>query len=258
MEVVEETPPAAASSPAAAPATNQSPDAGKSRHDLIAECQGLVRNLAWQIHSRLAKSADLDDLISYGQVGLAEAARDFDVQRGGKFSTFAYYRIRGAIYDGLSKMSWFSRAQYRRIRYEQRANELLDTERDAPATGSGDDLVDDVRWLKRLATGLGMAYLCSGVSGDDESQETQIADDGTPDPQDIVMGSEIASMLRQLVDQLPADAGNLIRATYFEGLTLQAAGERIGVSKAWASRLHARTLEKLARALRQRGCGDDE
>ena len=103
-----------------------------------------------------------------------------------------------------------------------------------------------------------MADLYSGASSDDESGDPQIADDGSPDPQDVVMGSEIASLLRQLVDQLPTDAGNLIRATYFEGLTLQAAGERIGVSKAWASRLHARTLEKLARSLRQRGIDEEE
>lgn len=232
-----------------------SADAGKSRHDLIHECQGLVRNLAWQIQNRLARAADLDDLIAYGQIGLAEAARDFDVARGGKFSTFAYYRIRGAIYDGLSKMSWFSRAQYRRMRYEQRANELLQLERDAPDAASGDDLVDDVRWLKRLSTGLGMASLFSHA--DDEERETQLADPRAEDPGAVVEGREIRQVLRQLVDSLPKDAGDLIRATYFEGLTLQAAGERIGVSKAWASRLHARTLEKLARALRQRDLGED-
>jgi DNA-directed RNA polymerase specialized sigma subunit len=34
-------------------------------------------------------------------VGLAEAARQFDPSRGGQFTTYAYYRIRGAILDGL-------------------------------------------------------------------------------------------------------------------------------------------------------------
>jgi RNA polymerase sigma factor for flagellar operon FliA len=62
--------------------------------------------------------------------------------------------------------------------------------------------------------------------------------------------------LRELIDALPSDSGSLIRGAYFEGLTLKQAGERIGVSKAWASRLHAKTLQRLARALRLLGRDD--
>ncbi len=45
---------------------------------LIEENQGLVRSLAATIHRKLPPYVELDDLIAYGQVGLAEAARDFD------------------------------------------------------------------------------------------------------------------------------------------------------------------------------------
>src|SRR5688572_30076999 len=82
------------------------------QHGLIAGCQGLVRTLAWRIHKKLPPSVDLEDLISYGQVGLAEAARDFDPSLGDHFITYAYYRIRGAILDGLTKLSWFSLHDY--------------------------------------------------------------------------------------------------------------------------------------------------
>ena len=45
---------------------------------LIEEYQGLVRSLALRIHRKLPRYIDIEDLIAYGQVGLAEAARDFD------------------------------------------------------------------------------------------------------------------------------------------------------------------------------------
>jgi RNA polymerase sigma factor for flagellar operon FliA len=64
-----------------------------------------------------------------------------------------------------------------------------------------------------------------------------------------LLKQEINEKLHQLVDALPADAAALIRGAYFEGLSLKEAGERIGVSKAWASRLHAKTLGQLARSL---------
>ena len=85
----------------------------------IEECQGLVRSLALSIRRKLPPTVELEDLIAYGQVGLGEAARDFDPDRGSRFSTYAYYRIRGAIYDGLSKMAWFDRVQASQVRYEQ-------------------------------------------------------------------------------------------------------------------------------------------
>ena len=34
---------------------------------------------------------------------------------------------------------------------------------------------------------------------------------------------------------------------YFQGLDLQEAGKQLGISKSWASRLHAKTLRQLAR-----------
>ncbi|MCL6504955.1 MAG: sigma-70 family RNA polymerase sigma factor [Pirellulales bacterium] len=224
-----------------------------TREQLIESCQGLVRNLAWQIHAKLARHMDVEDLVAYGQIGLAEAARDFDPERGGKFSTFAYYRIRGAIYDGISKMSWFSRARYRRLRFEQRANEILAAEAD-DGLGSA-ELAEDVGWLERMSQKLAVAYLaCNAEEGG--LDQSQLPDPRAEQPCDVVMGEEIRLVLRQLVDQLPPEAANLIRSAYFEGLTLQEAGERIGISKAWASRLHARSLENLARALRRRNLAE--
>ncbi len=91
----------------------------------IEECQGLVRSMAVQIGRKLPPHVELEDLIEYGQVGLAEAARDFDPGLGSRFSTYAYYRVRGAIYDGLAKVAWFNRSRCQSSRYEQKANKFL-------------------------------------------------------------------------------------------------------------------------------------
>ena len=60
----------------------------QERDKLAEECQGLVRHLAQQVRRRLPSWVEMDDLIGYGQVGLMQAARDFDPARGNKFSTF--------------------------------------------------------------------------------------------------------------------------------------------------------------------------
>lgn len=221
---------------------------------LVEGCQGLVRQLAWKIHRRVPRQVELDDLIAYGNLGLAQAARDFDPSLGNQFTTYAYYRIRGAIFDGLGKMSWFKLHEYHASKYERMADEVLDVEAD-PASGRGSNHEEDAGWLSRVAGSLSVAYLASGIEGSAESQSPDLVDETTPD--DHAAENELKAKLRELIDALPAEAGQLIKATYYEGLTLTEAGQRLGISKAWASRLHAKTLNRLACGLRLMGARDD-
>jgi len=226
-----------------------------NREQLIDQCQGLVRSLALKIQKGLPRHIELDDLISYGQVGLAEAARDFDPTRGGQFTTFAYYRIRGSIYDGVSKMSWVNRSQYNKLKYEQLAGDVLRLENEdqsaPPATLDG-----SLGWLKNITGALAIVYLSTSAARDDAGEPLDVEDRDTPMPQASVIDRETHACLHRLIDELPAESQSLVRATYFEGLTLTEAGQRLGIGKAWASRLHAKALQRLARGLRLAGAAD--
>ncbi|MEZ6130731.1 MAG: sigma-70 family RNA polymerase sigma factor [Planctomycetaceae bacterium] len=208
----------------------------KPSADLVMSCQGLVRSIAWKIHQKLPRSIDLDDLVGYGQIGLSEAARDFDQQRGVQFTTYAYYRVRGAILDGLSSMAWFSKADYNRGRYEQAANAILESRPD-------DSLPeDDVTWLGQTTRVLSMTWIMTQWGG--EGADSAFSE--TVTPCDVAEAGDLQALLREVIDELPEQQQQLIRGIYFEGLSIKEAGERIGISKAWASRLHARTLDCLA------------
>jgi RNA polymerase sigma factor FliA len=224
----------------------------RNSEQLIDQCQGLVRSLALRLQKSLPRNLELDDLIAYGQVGLAEAARDFDATRGGQFTTFAYYRIRGAIYDGVSKMSWVSRAHYNRIKYQQAADDLLRLQSEGE-TPPPTDVNAGLDWLKNVTGALAIVYLSTKGASGEASESLEVEDRQCPSPSAAIVESETNVKLHELIDSLPPEPRELIRATYFEGLTLTEAGKRLGIGKAWASRLHARTLERLARSLRQSG-----
>jgi RNA polymerase sigma factor for flagellar operon FliA len=226
----------------------------KTTQELIASCQGLVRSLAWKIHCKLPKHVDLDDLVSYGQVGLAEAARDYEEGRG-NFTTYAYYRVRGAILDGLSKMRWFNQVDYHRGKYEQMGQDVLYPDEGGQAEGSG-DLDDDVRWLKSVSSALATVYMFCHSADEHTGGAGAVEDRSVVSPPATLLKQEVHEKLHQLVNSLPADAAALIRGAYFEGLSLKEAGERIGISKAWASRLHAKTLGQLARSLEEMQLAD--
>jgi RNA polymerase sigma factor for flagellar operon FliA len=220
---------------------------------LIEECQGLVRSLAVAIRRKLPPNVDLEDLVAYGQIGLVEAARDFDPARGGRFSTYAYYRIRGAIYDGLSKMTWFGRRDQAQVRYHRGSNELLRLEEEEAGTSPETGLTVDARWLRNVTRALAVVYLATQVDAEEGPGVGALEDRSSPAAPAVAIGREISQRLHELVDALPPEASQLIRSTYFEGLTLQEAGARLGVSKSWASRLHAKALQRLARSLRLEG-----
>ncbi len=223
--------------------------------DLIAEGQGLVRSLASQVYRKIPMRVDMDDLIAYGQIGLAEAARDFNSDRGVLFTTFAYYRIRGAIYDGVSKMSWTSRARYNRLRYEQMAAETLRYENETVPPTDISTIEQEALWLQNVTEKLAIVYFqTGGDGGPSERESTLVSSAETPFAQAI--SREIANKLHELVDVLPAIERRLINTIYFDGANLQEAANRLGISKSWASRLHAKTLEQLARALRTMDVAD--
>src|SRR5690349_15607763 len=90
-----------------------------------AHLQSRLQALAGKTKKTVAKEIDFEDLVEYGMIGLLEAADRYDPKFGANFMTFAYYRIRGAIYDGLRGMGWMSRSEYAKARFEERANEFL-------------------------------------------------------------------------------------------------------------------------------------
>jgi RNA polymerase sigma factor for flagellar operon FliA len=222
-----------------------------SLEELILSAQQLVRSLAAQVHKKFHCQFELEDLISYGQVGLAAAASDFDPEQGTQFSTFAYYRIRGAIYEGVSKLSGTTRAQYKRMKYEQSAANLLER---GPHSNSGwtkTSVQEDAAWFSTLSHQLaGVALLRHCHLG--ENAES-LADEQSDSAEDNLESTEITEQIRSFVEELPEESRLLIQAMYFDGLTLSDAAERLGVSKSWASRLHARTLQSLATALKTIG-----
>jgi RNA polymerase sigma factor for flagellar operon FliA len=211
-------------------------------HNLMASYLGLVRALAWKIHQQLPRSVELDDLIGYGCIGLAEAAKSYDPSRG-KFSTFAFYRIRGAIFDGLSQMAWF-----RRDKFEARAYQVSGLESEPVDAAELDAALNaNSAWFRQSAGRLDGSFGGAGSAGRPDTVDRGAS------AEDAALRGEMEVRLRQLVDALPAAAAELLKATYYEGLTLKDAAARQGRNKSWASRLHTRVLRQLALSLKADG-----
>ena len=78
-----------------------------ARHrERIAAGLPFVESLARRVASSMPHSIELSDLVQDGMIGLIDAARRYDEDRGIKFETFAERRVRGAMIDALRRDAW--------------------------------------------------------------------------------------------------------------------------------------------------------
>src|ERR1700678_25565 len=86
------------------------------RNELVLRELPQVYYTAARIRDRLPGHVEIDDLVQAGVVALLDACRNYDAEKDAQFSTFAKYRIRGAILDSLRKLDWGSRSMRRKGR----------------------------------------------------------------------------------------------------------------------------------------------
>ncbi len=226
------------------------PTPDMSKDELARQYMGYVRSIAGNVWKTLSKDIEFDDLVSYGMLGLFEAAERYDAKFGANFMTFAYYRIRGAIYDGLRGMGWVSRTEYQTFRAEQRANAYLQNvqEREMiPVNGpvkTTDD--DEVNQLADVVGGLVTIY----VTALDAMEGFQVKDENATPADESLEQLQSQELVKQAVEKLPDKEKQLIELYYYKELSLEEVGKHLQLSKSWTSRLHARAVDKLSRLLK--------
>ena len=100
---------------------------GMTRDEACHRFRSKVDLVARRVSDRLPRDAavQLEDLVSWGAIGLLEAFDRFDAARGIKFSTYAEYRIRGAMYDALRTHDSFSRRRRQLARRVEQATDAV-------------------------------------------------------------------------------------------------------------------------------------
>ena len=100
---------------------------GLNREEVTRHYQRKILLIARQVVDRLPPSVSMEfeDLVSYGAIGLLEAFDRFDEARGIQFSTFAEYRIRGAMLDALRGEDTFTRRRRQLARRVESATDAL-------------------------------------------------------------------------------------------------------------------------------------
>lgn len=193
--------------------------------------------------------APFEDLYAAGITGLIEAADRFDPNRGVAFTTFAYYRIRGAIIDS-------QRAEGRRASVPAPAFVQLSATLTAQAAANTNAMSfpepDDTSpgWTPSDTAPVQLVSFEVLDSFEDES---------TPQPDEEVERRRRSNRVREAFATLPDLERRVLELYYYEDESFAGISAKLGMSKPWAFRLHARGLRMLREALgADIGTDDDE
>lgn len=205
----------------------------------IEEYQGLIHQIARQIWEFIGHAVPYEDLVGYGQVGLMEARKRFDPGRGLQFSTFAYYRIRGAILDGIRSMSGLPVGIVRKIRIQKALMNQVEDRFSGPMDrGDPASLWNGMTQMLHDLEGVYLITLAFDVE-----------DETLRDNEDRIGRQQLITLVRGLLTQLPEKESLLIRKIYYEDKSAAEAAKELGMSRSWASRKHREILQWIAEKL---------
>lgn len=215
---------------------------------LVAENMELVKRIAYHLIARLPAHTEIEDLMQAGMMGLLEAARNYDEARGASFSTFAGFRIRGAMLDEVRRHDWTPRSVHRKQREVSAAIRELEAETGRHPTSA--DIaermgieVDDYHKILRDSAGCSLLSLSEA---DDESRPVrQAVSDESADPDTICAEDQFRSEVIAAIDRLP-DKEKMVLSLYYEReLNLKEIGAVLGVTESRVCQIHGQALARL-------------
>lgn len=215
------------------------------QHALIERYQEYADALALDILRGLPKFVRAEDVKSVAREGLVESATRFDPTRGVQFTTFAYYRIRGAVFDwvrGQIENDPYHLAKAAALRaVDALAESTAETDRSQPSIDAQSEAASA---LDALIDGAVSSFMLGEAAAYYEPDHQQAST-----PEHVLGQKEAARFIRTVVDSLPDKERTMLVQVYFEGRTIEQAGQSMGLSKSWASRLHARALKLMKEKL---------
>ena len=203
-------------------------EAAKTRRDqLILAHLPLVKHAIGRLLGRLPSGVDAENLESAGVLGLVEAANRFDPERGVKFETFAYLRIRGAVVDEMRRNSCLPQQVLEQVGSVRRAYQQLPgpatVEGLIGATGLSEDQVMDCLAAMRMARTMSLEKLAK-VS--DNSRLPRLSNRAIRWSK-----PKLRQSLAQGIASLPERQRLVVTLYYLEDLRLKEIGDLLGLSE---------------------------
>lgn len=215
-----------------------------STGEVVEAYAGLVLDTASDLIDSVQSPIDRDDLLGWGYQGLLEAHQRFDPSMDTTFASFAFYRVRGAMYDGLRRTGWAVRGTAIQVRDTLAINDYMESHMLSEHPRKlADSFTDCVNYLDRMIGDCITICLIQNerlelISHSDETTQRQRAE-----------RNALGSALKEALEHLSKRERQVLSQYHFEERSMTEIAEAFDMSKSWVSRINARALDKLRQHL---------
>lgn len=223
---------------------------------LVKKYMPLVSYHVQRIAVNLPRNVSRDDLRSLGMIGLYDALEKFDPSRDLKFDTYASFRIRGAILDGLRKEDWLSRNTREKAKKIEAAIEKLEQKLMRNATI--EEISAELNMSEDEVQSVMNEHFFANILSIDEKQNEQddkeahsfiIKDERALIPDEKIAKDELIREMVEMIGQLNDKEQLVISLFYKEELTLTEIGQVMNLSTSRISQIHSKAIYKLRHSL---------
>ena len=222
------------------------------RNELILQQLPQVHYIATRIHERLPQQVDLHDLVQVGVIGLIEAYRHFDASKNVQLSTYASFRIKGAILDALRSLDWGSRSLREKGREIKRASSEMEGTLGRPPSSEelAEKLGISLAKLNEVEADLHGLHLVNQQvvtrGGEDESYDLiESAPSSWDNPFEAYAKAESRAPLVSAVASLSEREQWILSLYYQDELTMREVAQVVGIAVSRVCQIHAAALKKL-------------
>jgi len=217
---------------------------------LVEKYVPLVKNVVGRLAMTLPPHVDGEDLYSAGLTGLLSAVRQYNPNAGTFFETYARLRIRGAVFDELRRMDWVPRSVHTKARRVQAVMNEIEQKKGRAATEQ--EMVAALKisipeyrqWLEEIrpATFVCLDAAFNNDFEDSISQYESLADQRQEDPRDGTSRREVAKVIADRLQELPAMQRKVLALYYFEDMRLREIAEGFGLTESRTCQIHAQGI----------------
>lgn len=227
------------------------------RNHLIEKYLPLVRYIAERLLNKLPQSINVDDLQSAGVLGLMDAVRGFDPERGVKFETYCTTRIRGSILDELRSLDWVPRIVRSKANKIERAWKILEVQygrspSDSEMAVQLELSLPEYEAMANEASAVSMVSLTTETKDDDGSKSMRkldlLEDKKGVNPEVELKKKEVTEFITRGLNRKER---LIILLYYYEELTMREIGEALDLSESRVCQLHSRIICRLKSQLRK-------
>lgn len=228
----------------------------KSRNILVQHYLWLVRYALGGMRLPARSILTEEDFVGFGIIGLHEALDRFEAERGLKFETFAYHRIKGVVLDEMRRLDWLSRTARRRAQeYIEAADKLRgETGREVTSEeirrriGVTEEEYQDYLAAAAAATiSFDIHDIGAAVTpqSDDDSGTIEAVDPDWRNILDELAAEERLQFLTAYLEKLPERKRLVMALYYYEELTFKDIGNILGVNESRISQIHSTIIKDL-------------